>query len=115
MLPTSSYAGSCSRFTSIGPFEAFTGLPFSLAISAACVTCSFILSNVDWKSKAPPSLNVSLICMTWCCAEKPPPAVGINMPSQTFGPKKGAVTWVSWRDRRGIESDLNCGVGFAGR
>lgn len=45
----------------------------------------------------------------------PPPTVGTRMPSQVFGPKKGAETWVSWRERRGEEKDWNCGVGVVGR
>ena len=39
------------------------------------------------------------------------------MPSQTLGPKKGALTWVSWRERSVAEKDarvgclVSCGVG----
>lgn len=50
---TSSYAGSCSS-----TFDKSMGRPVSLANSEACDNDSFILSNVDEKSKAPPSLNV---------------------------------------------------------
>ena len=35
----------------------------------------------------------------------PPPTVGMRMPSHVLGPKKGAETWVSWRERRGEEKD----------
>ncbi len=108
--PTSSYAGSCSRST-----EWSTGCPLSLAISEACDSVSLICSYVDWKSKAPPSLNVILIFKNAWCDGIPPPVTGCSIPTQAFGPKKGAVTSVSWKLSIGAENDLNWWVGSAGR
>lgn len=45
----------------------------------------------------------------------PPPGTGRRMPCQMLGPKKGAETWVSWRERTGAERDWRAGVGVVGR
>lgn len=66
-------------------------------------------SYVVEKSKAPPSLKVSFRETSLSGCGMPPPGTGIRMPSQTFGPKKGAETWVSWRERRGAEKDSRVG------
>ena len=58
---------------------------------------------------------MSFICTVWCCDGILPPGVGMTTPSQTLGPKKGAETWVSFRERRGEAKDWRAGVGLAGR
>jgi len=67
------------------------------------------------KSKAPPSLKVSFMETRVWWEGMPPAGTGRRMPSQMLGPKKGAVTWVSWRLRRGVEKDWRAGVGVVGR
>ena len=120
LLPISSYAGSCSRWTvdrstpCICP-EPLATCPLSRAMSIACDKVSFTRSNVEWKSNAPPSLKVIFIWIKVWCGGNPPPVTGFRIPVQILGPKKGAETCVSWRFKMGAENDWSCAVGAAGR
>jgi len=67
------------------------------------------------KSKAPPSLKVSFRGMWVWWGGMPPEGTGRRRASQVLGPKKGAETWVSRRERRGAERDWRVGVGVVGR
>lgn len=71
-------------------------------------------SYVADRSKAPPSLKVSLSETARSGCGMPPPGTGRRMPSQTLGPKKGAATCVSWRERRGVEKEVRVGWGCLG-
>lgn len=72
-------------------------------------------SYVDEKSNAPPSLKVILSSTKAWFAGILPPGTGFKIPAKTFAPKKGAVTWVSWRFRIGAENDWKRGVDATGR
>lgn len=72
-------------------------------------------SNMVWKSKAPPSLNVSFSSTAGCSGGILPPGTAWTMPVHTLGPKKGAATCVSWRLSIGAAKDWRAGDDVPGR
>ena len=89
--------------------------PLSRATSTACCSRSLIRSNVLWKSKAPPSLNVILSSIAGYWAGMPPLGTGCSIAVHTLGPKKGAATRVSCILSMGAVKDCMEDVGVAGR